>query len=358
MARKAWLTLAAPEPLDTESLEAYADASRVLRVLRPFTFGIVMALAVAGAWLTRDRWRRLAVLYAAFGALAASVVVFFVFARYRFPLVPIAILFAGAALARIWERRRVARDWLPAAGIALALAVVLHLPVRTSADETYFNYGSEFLRLGRPSDAIPMLENALRQDAEHPQARLSLALALQQTGQTGRAIEAFRAAIAANPVSPEAHAGLAIALHQQGEVEGAVRSYREAIRLKPQFAEAMSNLGLALQQLGRTPEAIEQFEHASRLQPQNAALLMNLGSLLLEAGRNDDAMDAFRGAAASSSKPQEVLQAEYALAQAQLKAGRPRDAIASLERALTAANAAGETGAAATIRQGLESLRR
>ncbi|PYR08274.1 MAG: hypothetical protein DMG00_15475, partial [Acidobacteria bacterium] len=46
---------------------------------------------------------RLAVLYALIVAYAASVVLFYVFARYRYPLVPLLIPFAAAGGIGIWD---------------------------------------------------------------------------------------------------------------------------------------------------------------------------------------------------------------------------------------------------------------
>jgi Tfp pilus assembly protein PilF len=328
LARKTWLTFASREPIDTESLEAYRDSSVLLRALRFFDFGIVMALAVFGAWMTRDRWRRLSVLYATFAVMAASVIIFFVFARYRFPLVPVALLFAGAGLASAVGRPRGSRAWLPGAIAAAATVLLLHIPVQTSSDETYVNYGSELLREGRPAEAVPLLREAVRQDPSHGDARLSLALALQKTGQAQAAIDEFNTAARLDPRSSKAPAGVAITLHQQGRVQEAIPFYEDAIRLAPESIEALSNLGLALIELGRPAEAIVPLERAVALQPQDPRVRINL------------------------------VQAEYALAQALAADGDAAGAILHMERALSAARAGGAAPEAARIEEALRLLRR
>jgi hypothetical protein len=55
-----------------------------------------MPLAIAGMIATWPDRRRLSIVYALALAYAASVVLFFVFARYRYPLVPFLIVFASA----------------------------------------------------------------------------------------------------------------------------------------------------------------------------------------------------------------------------------------------------------------------
>ena len=81
-----------------------------------------------GLVLSWDQRSRLAVLYAMLAAYAASVIMFYVFARYRLPLVPLLLLFAvrGAAAlpgwaaraatpAKAWQQQHlIQRRWPPA----------------------------------------------------------------------------------------------------------------------------------------------------------------------------------------------------------------------------------------------------
>lgn len=89
LARKFLLLVNADEMLDTESQASYAEWSWPLRATGWFThFGVLVPLAMLGVWTTWPDRRRLAVLYALTIAYAASALMFYVFARYRFPLVP------------------------------------------------------------------------------------------------------------------------------------------------------------------------------------------------------------------------------------------------------------------------------
>ncbi len=90
MARKFALTFNAAELPDSESQDVYAEWSWLLRILRPLDFGLLLGLAALGAVVTAPDWRRLWILYAIVVTYAASVALFYVFARYRFPIVPVA----------------------------------------------------------------------------------------------------------------------------------------------------------------------------------------------------------------------------------------------------------------------------
>jgi tetratricopeptide (TPR) repeat protein len=330
LGRKLLLTLNTVEAVDTESIETYADYSPVLRALMWFTFGIVMPMAALGVWLTRRDWRRLAILYAMFISLVLSVAVFYLLARYRFPIVPITMLFAGSALSlAIRNPRSTIRNY---AGVALAgaVAIAVNVPMRTSYDETRLNVGSELIRAGRPAEAIPLLEQAAASSTDYALPHFDLGLALDATGQTDRAIDEFGAAIHIRPDFADAQENLAIALWRADRRQDAIQHYQEAVRLKPddpvaennlatallqeqrvreaiphyeaalrvrpEYAEAHSNLALAYQALGNVPAALQHFADAARLRPDNYGMHLNFGNMLIRLGRTSDAIDQYERA--------------------------------------------------------------
>ena len=111
MGRKVLLLVNADEMLDTESQETYAEWSLPVRVLGWVGhFGILVPLAALGMWTLWPERRRLWVIYAMTIVYAASVVMFYVFARYRFPLVPMLMLFAASAIDSVMIGRLL-RSW-------------------------------------------------------------------------------------------------------------------------------------------------------------------------------------------------------------------------------------------------------
>jgi hypothetical protein len=111
MGRKVLLLWNADEMLDTESQETYGEWSLPVRVLGWVGhFGILVPLAVLGMWTLWPERRRLWVIYAMTVMYAASVVMFYVFARYRFPLVPLLLLFAAAGAGSVIELARGTRQ--------------------------------------------------------------------------------------------------------------------------------------------------------------------------------------------------------------------------------------------------------
>ena len=91
------------------------------------TFGVVAPLGLLGLGLAAARRKRHAALLAAYGVtFMASVVPFFITARYRLPIVPVLLVGAGFALTEMWDWVS-ARRWRPLVGAALLLAALAAL---------------------------------------------------------------------------------------------------------------------------------------------------------------------------------------------------------------------------------------
>src|SRR5262249_40380358 len=102
-ARKVALIWNRAEVVDTEDQATYADWSLPLRVLEPIAhFGVLVPLAAVGIIVTWPLRSRVGVLIAMLAAYAVSVAAFYVFARYRYPMVPMLVVFAGAGIGALW----------------------------------------------------------------------------------------------------------------------------------------------------------------------------------------------------------------------------------------------------------------
>lgn len=297
MGRKFLLTFTAKELVDTESLEAYSSYSLLLRSLLWFSFGVILPLAVFGAWLMRKDWRRLWVLYAMFAGLALAVAIFYVVARYRYPLIPIAIMFAAAGLSSIstiWRGAK--RDWLPALIVAAVVAVPINVWPRTFADETKINVGEELMRMGQLGNAIPMLQDAVKESPDYAPAHFSLGVALNSAGRKDEALDEFDAATKLMPNFFDAHAAMALTLLETGRPLGAIEHFREAVRIRPDVAPIHRNLGNALTRADKRSDAIVEYQAALKLDPNDAATHNGIAIALQQNGKLDEAIQHYEGA--------------------------------------------------------------
>jgi tetratricopeptide (TPR) repeat protein len=370
MARKIALLWNATEMLDTESQEAHAEWSWPLRIGGLFGhFGILVPLALLGVVATWPMRSRLWILYAMTLAYAASVVMFYVFARYRYPLVPLLMIFAAAGLvaipALVRSRSVPGGAWTLAAIVLVAiftnwpilsttlmraitetnLAVALQaegrldeaighyqraIALQPEYAPAYNNLATALHAKGRHDEAIATYQRALGLRPEYPQAHYNLANALNDAGRPREAAEHFRIALQTIGGSADVHNNLGIALMGQGQTAEAIAEFRTAVQLEPESAKSRRNLADALASASQFDEAIDQFRRAARLDPTGATNY-DLGSLFLELDRTEEAIAEFR---ASLKMAPDDAQTHNNLGIALGIQGRLDDAIGHFQRAL------------------------
>jgi tetratricopeptide (TPR) repeat protein len=351
VARKAALLVNATDLLDTESQESHAEWSLPLRVTGIVGhFGVLVPLAVLGMILSWPRRSRLAPLYAMLIAYAASVVLFYVFARYRYPLVPLLILFAAAGVVDLWDRvagpeRAGPRDTVvlgsrraallgPPLAVAVVAVVIANWPIVSAGMNravTEHNLGAALQADGRFDEAIAHYRRAIALRADYAPAYNNLASSLKSSGRTADAITAYEQALRVRPDYPEAHYNLANALVEAGRREEAIAHYQRASQAIGGAADVHNNLGIALMADGKVAEAITEFRLATQAEPNSAKAHRNLGDALLTMGTRVEGFEHLRRAVSLAPNDASL---RYDLGSALLEAGSLDDAIPELREAL------------------------
>lgn len=343
--RKLLLAFNTAELGDTEDPYTYAESSRLLRLLLPvFSFGVIFPLAIAGLVLTWPVRRYLWIAHALALVYLAGLVAFYVVSRYRLPLLPVLLPFAGAAIAmavtRGWQGEGRRRLWLAAGGVVLA-AVVAHLPlVRTASFRsiTHANLAAARLDTLTTRAAAPVrarirdhLERAQTLDPRNGNAWHLLGVLQMLQGETGAARASYLHALELEPDRALTHFKLGELCKAGGDLEGAASAYRRGLALDPKNASGWNNLGVVLAGLGRMEEAARALEAARTLEPGAGDAGYNLGLAHAQQGDLAAAERIFR----------EVLQrdprhaaARQNLATLLLRTGRAREAAGEMEEIL------------------------
>jgi tetratricopeptide (TPR) repeat protein len=337
MARKVVLLLNSAEAFDTESQESYAEWSPLLGIGATVgNFGLLVPLAAFGVCVTWSGRRRLWILYALALVYAASVVLFFIYARYRFPLVPFLVLFTSAGLAQsaAFARERSRTELLGVAGLVAGLLVFTHVPVLDAADNraiTEHNLGSALQSEGRLDQAIERYRRAIAIKPDYVPAYSNLGAALLARGDPAGAISAYQQALTIDPNFPDAHFNLGNALMREGDAAGAIAHFRSALKSSPDSADARTNLGAALVANGQLDQGINELQYALRAVPSPAVAERALGEALAARGRANEAAAHLHRAVALAPDDAE---AHYALGRFLLETHQESEAIKEFHAAL------------------------
>jgi 4-amino-4-deoxy-L-arabinose transferase-like glycosyltransferase len=250
MGKKWVLVWNAREIADSDEPLVYRDASWVMKGLGSlFVFGVVCPLAAAGAVAQRREWRRLLVPGLIVAGIACSTSLFFVFARYRFPMVPVLLLLAGAALddLALRLRNRELRPLALHAVVIIATSAVVWLPLPPGTDDTprataYYNLAVSLEGQDAIDPAIMSYRVAIADQPGFAQAHANLGALLARLGQFDAAISEERSALAIHSEDPIAHTDLANALFETGHLDEAEVHYRAALDAEPNLASARQGL--------------------------------------------------------------------------------------------------------------------
>ena len=273
LARKMALTYNSIEIADTESQEVYAEWSSLLRLLSPLSFGVLLCLAAFGIGLTASEWRQLWFLYGIALTYTVSVVMFYVFARYRFPLVPVfALLAAGGLAAWPVKSARRMRGWGFAAGVLAAAFTFLSLE-NTRADRVanYVNIANALLAdRGTWDQAAAFYDRALQQSPRSPAAHFGIGTLLTQKRQAKEALGHYQTALEGWPENVDLRLNYALALVDAGDNDGALKQLDAAATLRTADPTAHLLAGKVLLTTGRYEEAKGRLERAIALNPSDA----------------------------------------------------------------------------------------
>jgi len=299
--RKLALVVNAVEVPDNASFARTRDEVPILRGPWP-CFGVLTILATAAVVLARGRpggRPEGGLLVAVAAALAATLVVFFVNARFRLVLVPPLVVLAASlphALSAAWRERALVRG-----SLALVLAGgALFATTRDVYEErsTMLDFNAATLAFQeRDWDAADRhLERALEGDPDNVRAWVLRGLVRAEQGRDAEAEATLRHALELAPRDPEVHTELGLFLGRRERLEEARTVLVRALELGARD----SNTVVALADIERRQGDIDAArallnEHLARADDDTAAWHL-LGVVELEAGAPAAAEAALRQA--------------------------------------------------------------
>ncbi|MBN2537403.1 glycosyltransferase family 39 protein [candidate division WOR-3 bacterium] len=304
LARKAYLLAWAhelPNNRDLYALKRHSFLDWLLWRTRwlKFPFGLLLPLALAGAWLLRRSTRRLVPAWLFLGAYGLSFLPFFVTARFRLPLVPLLLVPAAASVGWLATRSRQSRrdsiiGLLVAAAVFIPVNADLVRPAANRFQEAYAT-ASALHQQDRLDEALPAVRAALAEDSSISALNLETQV-LAGLDRLDEARAAAEAALRLGPQVPEAMLALGAVQARQGLYDEAAGLFRAAVRLDSGSVEGWINLANIALLERDTAAARARFRRARVLDPGNATVLYGLGLLEMMVGNKAIARQHWRQA--------------------------------------------------------------
>lgn len=278
-ARKLWLVLAAGERSNNKFIYCWREWSPLLRLPIWPGWALVLALSVIG-FLRRDMPAAPRGLLLGFvGLYVVSLLLFFVNARFRLPVLAVLCIPAGAGIGALIDAAA-ARRWPPRIALASALAFVVggasamdYAWFRENKVDAnpfhHYTLANAWAARGEPEAAIREFRESIRIQTRHPQRSFDL-------------------------IADNLYAGLGELLVADGETGQALDVYSNWVRLHPGSLEGRLRLGDLLLSAGRVDEAAAQFEIALRAAPEDYRARLGYAWIQYHNGNTGAAYRAFR----------------------------------------------------------------
>lgn len=237
-----WSDVEIPDAWDLRFISQYSLPLR----LPLASFSLIAALGLLGAFpAARKGDGRILIGYVLL--YCASVILFFLFSRYRLHVVPPLAAMAGTGLVWAMERLRAGAHRelaLPASlAVALALFSAFSFPSRrTEAISNYASLAEMHQERGDFASARATLHEARRRAPGEATVLCALSKLSLRTGENAAAVEFANRCLQANPVFPDAWYLLGLSFEASGDHDRARDAYRQQLRIIPGHEHAIGRL--------------------------------------------------------------------------------------------------------------------
>ena len=269
-----------------------------------FPWGIVFPLAVMGALggpLGSKKQRPIALLGGWVLLYGASLLPFFICARFRTAMVPPMILLAAWALTG--GRKTFLRPAPIIAGGAAFLIANNNLFDARASDPTQETgrWGVTLIAAGRLDEGRETLRTVIEREKDTPRPpsylgefAYHLGDAYARKGKNEEAVRYFRESLRLGCTTVRILANMARTLSEMGYYADAAGALKTALDLHPTDGGLWADLGAALEKSGETDQAIDAYRHSMQVAPDNPKGYNSLGLMYQSRSEVDSAVALWR----------------------------------------------------------------
>ena len=241
-----------------------------------FPYGILIPFAFVGIGYSLKYWRKFLPLYLFLCAYGLSLILFFVCARFRQPMIPIFILFAVYGIFEIIKQIK-AKDFK---NLMLVILAVLLIGIESNHDmlgldpdrvkaEDYHLIGSVYLEQNNLPKAETAFKMSVKADSTFGRGYNNLGLIYGRRADYRNAEINFRRAIFFNPDIVESYTNFATVMILKGDFEQAIQILLNTAQAFPLNDLVMMKVGLTYFQMNDLENAKLYLQKAIALNPNN-----------------------------------------------------------------------------------------
>ncbi len=261
-----------------------------------FPFGLIAPLALVGVILSHKEKRDVVVLEIFLFVYMLSVILFFVCARYRVPIIPVLILFSAYGLdwfiSKIGERKFFQLGKYLVILLMILIPINLSMPKYRTANLAHAHYtmGVLYTKKGDKNMAAEEYQKALEYNPDFAEAYGNLGAIYGDQGKHELALEYFQKALESGADSAFIFSNIGFAYHSQGLLNQAQENYKLSLFLRdddPQVHYLMGEVYLEKEML---EDATDEYEKTIRLNPQHTLAFYRLGTIYHQLGKREEAI--------------------------------------------------------------------
>ena len=249
-----------------------------------FPFGLVAPFALLGLVLFartsagKTEQGRLFLLFTL--TYMVSVVLFFVTARYRLPVVPLLLLYAGFGMYSLWKEAQYRSKALAALPLLLLMANVGAGAMDAEGEpQQHFWLGYAYERNDMPANAMREYKWVLNQLPDHDDALLRLAALYVDEKEYHKAVDLYRKYLEFYPKADQVRYFLGNALLHMRRYEDAIATYEQVAEKRPNWAAIYGRIGYAHAMAGQLGQAADAYRRTLALRPDSTVVRYQLAQL-------------------------------------------------------------------------------
>jgi len=262
-----------------------------------FPFGLMVPLAILGIILAHRERKKVVVLEIFLLFYMLSIILFFVTARYRVPLIPIFILFSAYAADRLifQIKQRKFLELAKYAGVFLLVCIPVNLRIPGYSDsnpgQAHYALGVTYAERGDMIRAEEEYQAALSFDPAISEAYVNLASIYGDRGDHQRSLEYYQTALQMGADSAFVLYNIGIEYYNQGFMDQARESFESSLAIRDDNPQAHYLLGETYGRMQMPEQAIKQYQDAIRQDSSYAMPFYRLGMIYNQMGDRQKAID-------------------------------------------------------------------